>query len=195
MAKIVFMIEKLKILDKNLDKNWSLVHKIIFAISVFLLYRVLIHSIDFDSMQTFNLIFVVAGFGVYSIKYLVKILISSYYIFGKSENEKKSKSSIFTYLALLLCTLSIVFILFYYISHTYGYAAAAVISINSGILVWIQAKETSSKWLKYFIWLIISCGIASIIHNFYFDDLVNIFSFIFIISFFIADIYNEIQRK
>jgi hypothetical protein len=189
------MIEHLKNLDKNLDKNWTLVFKSIFAISVFLLYRVLVRSIDFDSLQTFNLIFVLAGFAVYSIKYLVKILISSFSIFVKSKNVNKSNIYLNTYIAFLFCALSILFIFFYYFSHTYGWASATVISINSGFLVWIQAKEVNSKWLKYFIWLVISCGIASIIHSFYYDDLVNIFSFIFIVLFFILDFYTEMQSK
>lgn len=189
------MIEHLKKLDKNLDKNWTLVLKSIFAISVFLLYRVLVRSIDFDSLQTFNLIFVIAGFVVYSVKYLVKILISSDSFFNKSEKANKSNSTFYTYLALLFCVLSIVFIFFYYFTHTYGWAATSVISINFGFLVWIQAKETHKKWLKYLIWLVIICGIASIFHSFYYNDLVNIFSFIFIVLFFIVDIYIEMQRK
>lgn len=189
------MIEHLKNLDKNLDKNWTLVLKSIFAISVFLLYRVLVRSIDFESLQTFNLIFVLAGFAVYSVKYLVKILINAYDIFDKSEKADKSNSTFFTYLALLFCALSIFSIFFYYFTHTFGWAAASVISINSGFLIWIQAKETHKKWLQYLIWLVIICGLASIFHSFYYNDLVNIFSFIFIVLFFIVDIYIEMQRK
>lgn len=194
-AKIVFMIEHLKNLDKNLDKNWTLVHKVIFAISVFLLYRVLIHSVDFDSMQTFNLIFVVIGFAVYSLKHLVKILLNSFGFFDESEKENKSKNNFSTYLALMFFCLGIVFIFLYYFTHIYGMASGAVISLNSGILVWIQSKGLHKKWFNYFIWIVIICGIISVFHSFYFNDLINIFSFLFIILFFIVDIYTEMRLK
>ena len=191
------MIENPKKLNKNLENNWNLVNKIIFAFSVYVLFRVFVRTFDFDTLRPFSLIFVVAGFFVYNIdKYLPSIIAIFDFRHNPDTIHSINVKNIINCISLAVSFLSV---FLYYILHYYSIATISLVSILMGPLIALFYTKISNQIYKKIntsiIAIEIALGTIAIIHSIVNNDMVNIYLFIFIVIFFILDALLSFSAK
>lgn len=189
------MLKQLKKLNENLEKNWTYVLKVIFTLSVFFLYRVFIKSVGYEFLQLFNLIFVMAGILVYTLDKLLAPVITFLEIVFESNASLPVKTRIKSVLTSVFIAASIFSVIMYYITKTYPWASVSLILWCLAVYITEFYGEYKTKTISVIIRTIILVltvlGIASVIHCFVYNDLLNIYLFIFIIVFFTYDLIFE----
>ena len=185
------MLKQLKKLNVNLEKNWTFAHKVTFTLSVFIMYRVFIRSFDFESMQVFNLLFIMAGFLVYTIDKLLPSVICFFELFTNKEENLTKKIRIQTILTVLLIIASFCFIILFYITGDYPWASFCIfgwcMAVYSFDFFTDHKTQTVTNIVRIFIILVTILGVLSIVHCFYYNVLLNVYFFVYIIIFFTYD--------
>ncbi|MGE5356130.1 MAG: hypothetical protein ACM3PT_07815 [Deltaproteobacteria bacterium] len=193
------MLKILKDLNKKLDNNYSIVHKVIFTLSVFLLYRVFIRSIGYDDFSIFNLIFVLIGFFVYSVDKLIPVIINVLESILKTDEKISYKTRVQSFIAFVFILISVFSAIMYFITSKYAWASMSVVFLCIAVLSVYFASEYASNFYKLsvmiFIVLTLILGITSIVHCFIYNDLLNIYLFVFIIIFFLTDLIIPVFYK
>lgn len=185
------MLKHLKKLNENLEKNWTFVLKLIFTLSVFFLYRVFIKSFDFESLQLFNLIFVMIGFLVYTLDKLLPSVIIFLEILGKTNEKLSEKIRIKSFLSSAFIILSIFSVIMFYITKAYPWASLSILFWCMAVFTTDYFGDYKTKYtsgiVKVLVLTLTILGIISVAHCFVYNVLLNIYLFIFIIVFFIYD--------
>ncbi len=192
------MLAKLKKLKKDLDQNWTYTHKILFTFSFYLIYKVFVRAIGFDEMKPFALIFILFGFFIFSMNKLLQPLIDFIIIFNKN-NHLSKREKLRAIWVILLISLMITGIIAFYITRYYplvsisfymGIFATFVIGIYEDYTL-----EMINKIVKIVSTILFFIGLAGCIHSIYFNDILNIYNFIYIIGFFIFDYRLDYWKK
>lgn len=189
------MLKQLKKLNENLEKNWTYVLKVIFTLSVFFLYRVFIKSVGYDFLQVFNLIFIMAGILVYTLDKLLSPVIIFLEIIFEPNRSLPKKIRIKSVLTSVFIGASILSVIMYYITQEYPWASISLILWCLAVYITEFDGDYKTKMIsliiRSIILLLTLLGIISVIHCFVYNDLLNIYLFIFIIVFFIYDLIFE----
>ena len=187
--KILLMLNKLIALKENLEKNWTFVHKILFSLSVFLLFRALVRVSSIDTMRVYSLVFVLIGFYVYTIDKWVEPLVDFFKFISKKDIDDNAKNSAILVVAFMLIT--ILSVVLYYVTGFYPYIAVFIFSAIQSVLFTAIFKkykpEKKGRLLKIVLLAMTLLGIAGMIYSFYYHSGLNVILFIYIVAFFMVD--------
>jgi hypothetical protein len=192
------MLEKLIKLKENLNQNWTYIQKILFTFSFYLIYKVFVRAIGFDEMKPFALIFILLGFLVFSMDKLLQPLIDFIVLFDK-KNKLSKKVKLRAIWIMVLLFIMILGVIAFYILKYYPLVS---ISFFTGIFAVLltgifedYTLDSIKKVVKIVTVILFFIGLAGCIHSIYYNDILNIFNFIYIVAFFIFDYRLDFWKK
>jgi hypothetical protein len=192
------MLEKLIKLKENLNQNWTYIQKILFTFSFYLIYKVFVRAIGFDEMKPFALIFILLGFLVFSMDKLLQPLIDFIVLFDK-KNKLSKKVKLRAIWIMVLLFIMILGVIAFYILKYYPLVS---ISFFTGIFAVLltgifedYTLDSIKKVVKIVTVILFFIGLAGCIHSIYYNDILNIFNFIYIVALFIFDYRLDFWKK
>ncbi len=176
-------------LKESLDSNWTYIHKILFTFTFYLIYKVFVRAIGFEEMKPYSLIFIIIGFLVFTMDSWIGRFISFLKIFSSQKSGTQDKLTSIVVISFLF--LMIILGILFFITGYYPYVSLSIFTgITSILISYYFLDFRSEKFRKISKWMILTLiipGLAGIVHSFYYNDVLNIFNFIFIIGFFILE--------
>lgn len=127
------LIDHLYNIRKALESNYNFFLRLIFTISVYVLHRVFVMAIGYDNISTLNLVFIIAGFAVFSLDRLLRPVFWFFeMIFSKFSGNKAKWLFALTSIAFLLS--SFIAMILYYASGILFWSGISIISLCSSVL-------------------------------------------------------------
>ncbi len=192
------MLKKLIELRDNLDQNWTYIHKILFTFTFYLVYKVFVRAIGFEEMKPFALIFILLGFFVFSMNKLIQPVIDFIELFNKN-NQLTKREKLRAIWVIILLTLMILGAIAFYFTKYYPLVSFSfffgILSIFVTGIFEDYTLDMIKKVVRIVSVILFLVGLAGCIHSIYYNDVLNIFNFIFIISFFIFDYRLDYWKK
>lgn len=117
---------------KALESNYNFFHRVIFTISVYVLHRVFVMAVGYEFISTLNLIFIIAGFVVFSLDKLIRPVIwLSEMIFSKFSGNKAKWLFAVTSIAFLFA--SFIAMILYYATGILFWSGISIITLCSSV--------------------------------------------------------------
>jgi len=191
------MLAKLIAFKRKLDGNWTYVHKILFSFAVYLLYKVFVRATSLEEMRPYSLIFILAGFYVYTLDISLTPVVDILSFFNKKQRERRLRYC--TLCSLFFMVLTIIAVVAYYHSGYYPYIGIFIFSaVQSAMLARYEPAyfyEEKLKQAKAILVLMFVLGLAGVVHCFIYNDGLNVILFIYIIMFFVFDVILDRWQK
>ena len=193
------MINILVKLKKNLEKNWSYVHKILFTFTFYLTFKIFVKVIDINEMLPYSIIFILLGFLVYTIDKLIDPFIDILLFFSnrRSELDANRKRQVLVVLFFILLTIGSTITYFstkYYPLVSISLFSAIMAVISTGLFQ-KYTLYSIGKVVKFAVFAMFLLGMGGVFQCFYRNAVLTITLFIFIVLFFILDYRLDYWKK
>jgi hypothetical protein len=185
--------------QENLYKNYISFIRILFTLSIYALHRVFVASAGYESIEPFNLIFIFAGFIVFSLDKHIRPVIWFFEIVFSKFGGNRSQF-IIAVASILFLLLSFASVALYYVSDALFWPGIGIITICTSVLAGEYNKHDSfpiaQKHFRLILTAFIIYGLFSGFQCYVTDDPANFHIVSFVVLFVIYTFAMErYERK